>query len=113
MPDTGSGYVALDLYATMRDSSKMHEGRHLANDGLLHRCELVKEVAKLLCPQIHVWGKILAGRLGRRIRDVSGNGSHAVSGGITPSLFDGEVKRCRKLWEEHKNRMITRSGQHK
>ena len=85
LPDIGG--ASLDLYAIVRDPGKMHEEIHLVNVGLLHMCEPIKEITKLLHPHIHVWDKIFAGRPGRRIRDVSGNRPHAVSGGITQSLF--------------------------
>ena len=87
MPDTGG--VALDFHAAVRDHGKMHEGRNLTNGGLLHRCELIKEIVKLFHPQIHAWVKTFAVRPGRRVRDVSESGSNAVSGGITQTLFDG------------------------
>ena len=86
MPNTGG--VALDLHAAVRDPGKMHEGRHLMNGGLLHKCKLIKKIPKLLCPQIHAWVNIFARRPARRSRDISGNGSHTVSSGIIQTLFD-------------------------
>ena len=80
--------VSLDSHAIMRDPGKMHEGRNLTNDGLLHGCELIKETAKRLCPQIHTWVDAFAGRPDRRIRDKSETVFHALSGGKTQSLFE-------------------------
>ena len=77
LPDTGG--VALDSHAAVRDPGKMHERSNLTNGGLLHRCELIKKIPKLPCPQIHVWIKTFAGRPSTRIRDVSENGYYAVS----------------------------------
>ena len=85
LPDTRGD--SLDSHATVRDPGKMHKGSNLVNDGLLHECELVKETTKLLCPKIHTWVEAVVGRPGRRIRDIGGTGSHAVSGRKTQSLF--------------------------
>jgi len=86
LPDTGG--VTLDFHAAMRDPGKMHERSNLTNGGLLHRCELIKKIPKLLRPHIHAWVKTFARRPGWRIRDVSGNRSHAVSVGIMQTIFD-------------------------
>ena len=85
LSDTGG--VTLDLHAAMGDPGKMHKRSDLTNGSLLHRCELVKKIPKLLRPEIHAWVKIFARRPGWRIRDVSGNRSHAVSVGITQTPF--------------------------